>query len=337
MLALEASESVVHPAELPRHPIQMPWKRFIVFVASIAVLFAIFFTTTYAQDKGKKAGDRDDRGGNIVIAQISDTHIGLARAPEASENLRKVVEMVNQRNPDAVIVTGDIGERENAWDEAKKIFAGLKPKVFYVPGNHDVSANNPQRLAAWRSSFGNDYYEAHIKGATIIALNGQLMGNYDNFDQKKAAPLSSQAQPETERMLGWLEKPGKGDGDDRSAKKGGDDDAKRGRLIFAMQHEPLDRAGDFPTDGKDYWTIQEPYRSREIDLLHRLGVKHIFVGHWHKGEVFSAHDITEHVAPATSWSGTGDKLGFAMHTITPDGDVKTEFVYLEGADPHQAN
>ena len=323
----------------------MPWKKFLVFAVSIALLFAIFFTTTYAQDKDKKAksGDTDDHGRNIVIAQISDTHIGLARAPEASENLRKVVEMVNQRNPDAVIVTGDIGERESAWDEAKKIFAGLKPKVFYVPGNHDVSANNPERLAAWRKDFGNDYYEAHIKGATIIALNGQLMGNYDNFDQKKASPLRAEAKPETERMLGWLEKDG---GKDESAKKYGGaeserpqrmDDDGHGKLIFAMQHEPIDRASDFPTDGKDYWTIQEPYRSREIELLHRLGVKHMFVGHWHKGEVFSAHDITEHVAPATSWSGTGDKLGFAMHTITPDGDVKTEFVYLEGADPHAAN
>ena len=82
--------------------------------------------------------------------------------------------------------------------------------------------------------------------------------------------------------------------------------------------------------------MQEPYRGVRIELLHRLGVKHMFVGHWHKGMVFSSNDITEHVAPATSWSPTGDKLGFAMHTITPDGDVKTEFVYLEGADPHPA-
>ena len=319
----------------------MPWKKFVVFVASIAVLFAIFFTTTYAQDKDKKGKSGDDRGGNIVIAQISDTHIGLARAPEASENLRTVVEMVNQRNPDAVIVTGDIGERENAWDEAKKIFSGLKPKVFYVPGNHDVTANKPQSLAAWRADFGNDYYEAHVKGATIIALNGQLMGNYDNFNQKKASPLSPEAQQESERMLGWLEKEG---GKDASSKRYGGAQSERpqrvgdesGRLIFAMQHEPIDRASGFPPDDKDYWIIQEPYRSREIELLHRLGVKHMFVGHWHKGMVFSAHDITSHVAPATSWSPTGDKLGFAMHTITPDGDVKTEFVYLEGADPHPA-
>src|SRR3954462_7084870 len=318
----------------------MPWKRILVFVASIAALFAIFFTTTYAQDKKTKSGDADDRGRNVVIAQISDTHIGLARAPEASENLRKVIEMVNQRNPDAVIVTGDIGERESAWDEAKKIFSGLKPKVFYVPGNHDVSANNPQKLAAWRGDFGNDYYEAHVKGVTIIALDGQLMGNYDNFNQKKASPLSSQGQQESERMLGWLGKAGGGE-DLESVKRGGGSERpqrmdKEDRLVFAMQHEPLDRVAGFPPDDKDYWIVQEPYRSREIELLHRLGVKHMFVGHWHKGMVFSSNDITEHVAPATSWSPTGDKLGFAMHTITPDGDVKTDFVYLEGADPHPA-
>jgi 3',5'-cyclic AMP phosphodiesterase CpdA len=320
----------------------MPWKKFLVFAASIALLFAVFFTTTYAQDKSKNKGSiasvADDAAGNVVIAQISDTHIGLARAPEASDNLRKIVEMVNQRNPDAVIITGDVGERESAWDEAKKILSGLKPKTFYVPGNHDVTANKPQSLAAWRGDFGNDYYEAHIKGVTIIALDGQLMGNYDNFNQKKASPLN--ATDESERMLGWLAKEDAGENLE-SVKRGGGSERMRhadegnGKLVFAMQHEPLDFADGFPPDGKDYWIIQEPYRSREIDLLHRLGVKHMFVGHWHKGMVFSSHDITEHVAPATSWSPTGDKLGFAMHTITPDGDVKTDFVYID-ADPHPA-
>src|SRR3954470_2394024 len=223
----------------------MPWKKILVFVASIVALFAIFFTTTYAQDKKAKSGDADDRGRNVVIAQISDTHIGLARAPEASENLRKVIEMINQRNPDAVIVTGDIGERESAWDEAKKIFSGLKPKVFYLPGNHDVTANKPQSLAAWRGDFGNDYYEAHVKGVTIIALNGQLMGNYDNFNQKKASPLN--ATDESERMLGWLGKEGAGENLE-SVKRGGGSERMRhadeedaGKLVFAMQHEPIDR------------------------------------------------------------------------------------------------
>src|SRR5256885_4376844 len=230
----------------------MPWKKISVFVASIAVLFAIFFTTTYAQDKKDKAGDR---GSNIVIAQISDSHIGLGRAPEASENLRKVVEMVNQRNPDAVIVTGDIGEGEKAWDEAKKIYSGLKPKVFYLPGNHDVTANKPQSMAAWRADFGNDYYEAHIKGATIIALDGQLMGNYDNFNQKKAAPLSGGAQQESERMLGWLGKEAGGDESLAAVKRGGGSENKRrtgdNKLGFAMQHEPIEPAREFPPGDKE--------------------------------------------------------------------------------------
>ena len=241
----------------------MPWKKILVFAASIAALFAIFFTTTYAQDKKAKSGGGDDRGHNVVIAQISDSHIGLARAPEASENLRKVVEMVNQRNPDAVIVTGDIGERESAWDEAKKIFSGLKPKVFYVPGNHDVSANNPQKLAAWRGDFGNDYYEAHVKGITIIALDGQLLGNYDNFNQKKAAPLSSQGQQESERMLGWLRK-ADGEENAESVKRGGGSERPQrmekedGKLVFAMQHEPLDRVAGFPRTTKIIGSCRNP-------------------------------------------------------------------------------
>src|SRR4051812_22493953 len=245
----------------------MPWKKFIVFAASIALLFAVFFTTTYAQDKTKSKGAiasvADDAAGNVVIAQISDTHIGLARAPEASDNLRKVVQMINQRNPDAVIVTGDIGEREESWDEAKKIFSGLKPKVFYVPGNHDVTANKPQSLAAWRADFGNDYYEAHIKGITIIALDGQLMGNYDNFNQKKASPLNSKGQQESQRMLGWLARAGSQDSLESVKRGGGSERVQRmekedgNKLIFAMQHEPIDRASDFPPDDKDYWIIQE--------------------------------------------------------------------------------
>ena len=95
-----------------------------------------------------------------------------------------------------------------------------------------------------------------------------------------------------------------------------------------MQHVPISRADGFPNDPKPYLTTQEPYRSRELDLLRRLGVKHVFVGHWHKGMVYNADGLTYHVAPATSWSPFGAPLGFAMHTISDHGDVQTEFVYL---------
>jgi hypothetical protein len=65
-----------------------------------------------------------------------------------------------------------------------------------------------------------------------------------------------------------------------------------------------------------------------MNVLHQLGIRHMLVGHWHVADVFQAGGITWHVAPATSWLPWGGELGFAMHTITPDGDVKTEFVSI---------
>ena len=55
-------------------------------------------------------------------------------------------------DPDIVLVTGDVGERESAWEEAKGILKGLKAKVSLVPGNHDVHSSGPGK---WRSAFGD--------------------------------------------------------------------------------------------------------------------------------------------------------------------------------------
>src|SRR5947209_6597553 len=58
-------------------------------------------------------------GAQLTIAQISDIHIGEKHAPHAFDNLRKTVDMVNERHPDAVIVSGDIGENHpRDWDTA---------------------------------------------------------------------------------------------------------------------------------------------------------------------------------------------------------------------------
>src|SRR5882724_11899302 len=53
--------------------------------------------------------------------QVTITHIGDKHAPHAADNLKRAVEMINDRRPDAVILSGDIGENPHAWDEAKSI------------------------------------------------------------------------------------------------------------------------------------------------------------------------------------------------------------------------
>jgi len=250
----------------------------------------------------------------VTIAQISDTHLGEKRAPHAADNLRQAVDMINQRRPDAVILSGDIGENPQAWQQARSILKKLRAPLHVAPGNHDVNSTDLDR---YRSVFGPDYYTFETKGITFVVINSQLLGNFDTYEAKTPPPLPPATESESERMLAWLADLESG---------------ARNRVMIGVQHIPVFRDGSFP-DPKPYWIISEPYRSREMKLLDQLGIRHMLVGHWHHGRVFEQGGISWHVAPATSWLPWGGELGFAMHTITPDGDVHTEFVALPGATP----
>lgn len=276
----------------------------------------------------------------VVIAQISDTHLGESSAPHAFDNLRRAVDMVNARHPDAVIVSGDIGENYDQWLIARGILKWLHAPVYYAPGNHDVHTND---VARYREVFGPDYYRFQVKGVTFVVIDSQLLGNFDNFDAQSPQPLPVATQAEGDKMLAWLgEQPGsrtadsrrhwwnfgRGHGPQQRFQDADDDDRRRG-IVIGIQHIPAARGDNMPPDSKPYWTVNEPYRSRELAALHRLGVRHMLAGHWHVGTVFERDGITWHIAPTTSrllpWS---TPLGFAMHTIYPNGDVKTEFVSI---------
>lgn len=273
-----------------------------------------------------------------TIVQLSDLHIGLARAPEAAQNLQRAVQMVNQINPDAVIVSGDIGERPSAWDEARSILKGIHAKVYYVPGNHDVHANDVDR---YRNAFGDDYYKFQVKNVTVYALDSQLLGNWDKFDAHEEPPMPPETKAEGEKMLSWLENQGNGRHDQGKHKGNNKDHGKRdrdndaddsgGNVAIAVQHVPGERDHGFPNDPKPYWVVNDPWRGREEQALRKLGIHDILAGHWHIGRVYNAAGFTWHVAPALSWLPLGGKLGFAVHRISPDGKVKTEFVYLDGS------
>jgi len=288
----------------------------------------------------------------VTIAQISDTHLGEAHSPHAFDNLRRAVDMVNARHPDAVIVSGDVGENYDQWLLARGILKWLHAPVYYAPGNHDVHTNDVEK---YREVFGPDYYRFQVKGVTFLVIDSQLLGNFDNFDAQSPQPMPPQTEAESQKMLSWLsrqspgsnsgdggkkrhwwnrggnrdDRPPQRDGDDDRRGNGSDGDDRGGNIVIGIQHIPADRGDNMPPDPKPYWVVNEPYRSRELNLLHRLGVRHMLVGHWHVGNIFERDGITWHVAPSTArllpWSG---QLGFAMHTISRDGDVRTEFVPL---------
>ena len=260
---------------------------------------------------------------SVTIAQISDTHLGEKRAPHAEKNLKQAVEMINERQPDAVILSGDIGENPAEWEKAKSILKNLKPPLFYVPGNHDVHSNDVER---YREIFGRDFYAFRVKWVTFLVIDSQLLGNFDSYEAKQPMPLPPETEDESERMLSWLSER------DWEKKLDTDGPAAAKQIIIGVQHIPVFRDGSFP-DQKSYWVINEPYRSKELRVLHELGIKDVLVGHWHNGRVFEHEGITWHVAPSTSWLPWGGQLGFAVHTINSNGIVRTEIISLPDAKP----
>ncbi|MCU1269431.1 MAG: metallophosphoesterase [Acidobacteriaceae bacterium] len=283
---------------------------------TIALVSAFALVCSHAVAQNVNANGNDNRNDEVSVIQISDTHLGDKHAPHAADSLRQAVRMINDLHPDAVILSGDIGGNPQAWEEAKSILKKLKSSLYYVPGNHDVHSQDVER---YRQAFGKDYYEFQVKFVNFVVIDSQLLGNYDTYEAKSPVPLPAQTEDESERMLSWLNGLQEGQ---RASKK----------VVIGVQHIPVFPDGRFP-DPKPYWVISEPYRSQEMKVLRKLGIKHMLVGHWHNGRVFEREGITWHVAPATSWLPWGGELGFAVHAISSNGSVQTEFVALPGALP----
>ena len=284
-----------------------------LFTPALCISLCLLAVAVVAQDASHARDDRDDQ---VSIVQISDMHLGDHHAPHAAENLKQAVKMTNDRHPDAVILSGDIGENPQAWDEARSILKKLKAPLYYVPGNHDVHSQDVER---YRNIFGKDYYEFQVKFVSFVVIDSQLLGNYDVYNAKSPPPLPPETEDESQRMLLWLNRLPE---ESRTSKK----------IVIGVQHVPVFHDGKFP-DPKPYWVISEPYRSNEMKALRKLGIKDMLVGHWHNGRVFEREGITWHVAPSTAWLPWGGELGFAVHTISPDGNVRTQFEDLPGATP----
>lgn len=237
------------------------------------------------------------------IAQISDIHLGNPAAPNARPRLLAIVESINELQPDAVIVSGDIAEVPAGWFEVRQILSAISRPVFYVPGNHDTDGTD---TAIYRSTFGPDYYRLELETVTVFVLNSQLLGNFTDINAQTPLPMNPIAQAEGEQMLLWLAQqmpiPGK--------------------VAIAIQHVPLFFSERLPSV-RPYWVINEPFRSREVAELQRLGVRHLLAGHWHMPDV-EDELLVQHVVPSVAWPLFKGQLGYSLHSISANGAVRTE-------------
>jgi 3',5'-cyclic AMP phosphodiesterase CpdA len=126
----------------------------------------------------------------FTLVQLSDIHLSASR-PFFQFNYDIALEAVTEIEPDVIVVTGDLAL--NGPDDADDLaFAARQlerlPAAWHaVPGNHDVGlvpfagglhqAVDKDRLAAYRSVFGDDRFVTRVGDWTFLGLNSQLLGS----------------------------------------------------------------------------------------------------------------------------------------------------------------
>jgi len=116
---------------------------------------------------------------SIFFAQISDSHIGFNKEAnkDVTATLQEAVAKLNSlpQRPALVLHTGDITQlnKPEEFDTANEVLKGVKTdRMFYVPGEHDVAADNGasylQRYG--KGSKGNGWYSFDHSGVHFVGL-----------------------------------------------------------------------------------------------------------------------------------------------------------------------
>lgn len=147
--------------------------------------------------------------GEYVFAQISDSHIGFAAAAnkDVTGTLQQAIARLNalQPAPAFVLHTGDLthsqkpGEFDTLAENLKSLTAG---QVFYVPGEHDVFADDGKSYLAryGQGTRGNGWHSFDYQGVHFIGLNNVTdlkAGGLGTLGPEQLAWLAEDLKPRT--------------------------------------------------------------------------------------------------------------------------------------------
>jgi 3',5'-cyclic AMP phosphodiesterase CpdA len=127
--------------------------------------------------------------GGFFFVQLSDTQFGFSNGDkdfiQDTASAELAVATINRLKPAFVVVTGDLVNK--AGDAAQiaeyqRIIAKIDRSVpvYSVSGNHDLE-NSPttETLAAYRKTFGKDYYSFRSASLYGIVINSTLISDQD--------------------------------------------------------------------------------------------------------------------------------------------------------------
>ena len=125
------------------------------------------------------AAPRKTAAAPFTFAQLSDSHIGFNKPPnaDARATFREAIAKVKAlpQRPDFVIHTGDVSQlsRDDEFDDAEQMLKELGLPVFFIPGEHDML--DPDGGKAFLNRFGKGskgagWYSFDHRGVHFVAL-----------------------------------------------------------------------------------------------------------------------------------------------------------------------
>lgn len=248
------------------------------------------------------------------IVQVSDLHLSPRHA-FFLKNWRRAAAHVAALKPDLVVVSGDLAI--NGPDDTQDLrFARseldrLPMPWRALPGNHDTGDEPPgqdpdqiiddARVAAWRASFGPDWWREQGPGGwRILGLNSQLFGSGLAAEAEQWAFLEAELAAAT-------------------------------GPVGVFMHKPL--LVEDPTEPASPRCIVTGPRERLTQTFADGAVRFLATGHLHCFRHVEAPDFDRVWAPATSFifdttgaqsetarlSGVKVAPGCVVHDLTEDG------------------
>lgn len=116
---------------------------------------------------------------SLSFVQISDTHIGFAKAanPDPLATLNATIARIRAlpQVPDFIVHTGDVTHLATPaqFDLAHQVLGQLPAPVFFIPGEHDLADGidpRPFNTAFGRGTRGDGWYSFDVKGVHVVAL-----------------------------------------------------------------------------------------------------------------------------------------------------------------------
>ena len=266
------------------------------------------------------------------FAVITDTHIRLQNATEEGgyasnrltiERAKYVVQCIKSFQPDFVVHLGDVvhpipalRNHQEAVKTAREIFSDIEAKFYVVPGNHDIGDKPNAWLPApvveedshqyFSKHWGLLYQSFSIQTCHFVCLDSPIMNSGFERERQQWAWLENELRTATEKGL----------------------------RIFVFIHYPAFICD--PNEATHYDNIDEPARTRLVELIKQYSVEAVFSGHVHnvfvsinEGTKFYSVPSTAFVRPEYSelaTVGPGDefgrndtvKLGFYLVSVFTD-------------------